>query len=525
MQRRDFLAAGTAGVALALSACERHAPIEGGFNGIDIARGHALRDGTWRGAPARTRRTGVLIVGGGVAGLAAARALRLQGIEDFALLELEDQAGGNARGARVNGVDCPMGAHYLPVPGDSDHVVQDLLEELGLRRRVAGRWEYDQIHLCHSPQERLFFQGHWQDGLLPVQGVPNVVLAQYRRFAQRIDALRRQAKFSIPVAAAKVAPLLLELDELSFANWLTREGFNDPHLRWYLDYCCRDDYGAGHESVSAWAGVHYFASRHGFQAPDTDREEYDAVLTWPQGNAWLTQRLAAPLGERLHGAQVVFRIAETRDGVEADAFDVTAHEQVRWQAQRCIVALPIFIAARIIENPPAVLRTAARGLRYSPWLVANAYVRAPLPIAPREAPPSWDNVLYGTAGLGYVDARHQDLDPTPRATVLSWYRPLGPSGYDAANVDGRQLLQDRAWSNWRDDLLIELSAAHPNLPELVTRIDITRYGHAMAIPTPGRLRQLGAPARVATGRLAFAHADWSGYSIFEEAFTRGHMAV
>ena len=27
-----------------------------------------------------------------------------------------------------------------------------------------------------------------------------------------------------------------------------------------------------------------------------------------------------------------------------------------------------------------------------------------------------------------------------------------------------------------------------------------------------------------TARLAFAHADWSGYSVFEEAFTRGHGA-
>jgi hypothetical protein len=26
------------------------------------------------------------------------------------------------------------------------------------------------------------------------------------------------------------------------------------------------------------------------------------------------------------------------------------------------------------------------------------------------------------------------------------------------------------------------------------------------------------------GRLRFAHADWSGYSVFEEAFTRGHAA-
>jgi hypothetical protein len=28
----------------------------------------------------------------------------------------------------------------------------------------------------------------------------------------------------------------------------------------------------------------------------------------------------------------------------------------------------------------------------------------------------------------------------------------------------------------------------------------------------------------AAPRLAFAHADWSGYSVFEEAFTLGHAA-
>jgi hypothetical protein len=418
-----------------------------------------------------------------------------------------------------------MGAHYLPVPGDDAHLVQDLLEELGLRRRVAGRWQYDERALCHSPQERLFFQGHWQDGLLPVQGVPAATLAQYRRFAGRIDALRRQARFSMPVAAAGLAPPLLELDALTFADWLTREGFDDPHLRWYLDYCCRDDYGAGHEYVSAWAGGHYFASRHGFDAPGDGDGEHDAVLTWPQGNAWLTQRLAAPLGERLYGAHAVLRIAQTREGIEVDSYDANARERVRWQAQRCIVALPIFVAARVVENPPPVLHEAAQGLHYSPWLVANIHIRAALPGKRDEAPPSWDNVLYGTPGLGYVDARHQSLDPTPRATVLSWYRPLGPSRYDAAGLDTRKWLQDRPWSGWRDDLLKELSAAHPELPDLVTRIAITRYGHAMAIPTPGRMRQLGAPARIVAGRLAFAHADWSGYSVFEEAFTRGHMAA
>ena len=51
------------------------------------------------------------------------------------------------------------------------------------------------------------------------------------------------------------------------AAWLAAEGLDDIRLRAYLDYACRDDYGAGLDTVSAWAGLHYFACRHGFDAP------------------------------------------------------------------------------------------------------------------------------------------------------------------------------------------------------------------------------------------------------------------
>ena len=528
MRRRSFL--GGAIGAATLPGCQPAHAIEGGFTGIDMARGHALRDGRMdSGTPQVTRRTRVLVAGGGVAGLAAARALRLQGIDDFALLELEDAAGGNARSGAVDGIACPLGAHYLPLPGDAASEVQDLLEELGLRRRVAGRWQYDEFALCHSPQERLFFRGEWQDGLLPLHGVGESTLAQYRRFARRIEALRRETRFVIPTLKAPLSSTLLALDAQPFASWLGREGFDDEHLLWLLDYCCRDDYGAGIAHVSAWAGLHYFASRHGFFAPGEDNGERDAVLTWPEGNGWLTRQLAAPLGERLHTGQVVTRIAQTRAGVELDAFDARSQQMLRWQAERCIVALPLFIALRVVENPPAWLRQAAAELTYAPWLVANVRIDAPLKDRPGAAP-SWDNVLYGTRGLGYVDARHQSLDPTPRATVLSWYRPLGPSRYDAASAAaGRQQLAAQPWRAWRDALLAELSVAHPDLAERATRIDITRYGHAMAIPSPGRLAQLqagqpGGRTVPREGRLSFAHADWAGYSIFEEAFTRGHIA-
>lgn len=516
---------------MALAGCEAPHAIEGGFTGIDVARGHALRDGALQtGAPATTRRTRVVIAGGGVAGLAAARALRLAGIEDFVLLELEDSAGGNSRGSQIAGIACPLGAHYLPVPGDEAHEVQDLLEELGLRRRVAGRWEYDERHLCHSPQERLFFEGAWQEGLLPVQGVKEATLAQYRLFSQRMAALQRETRFSIPTLRAEAAPALLALDAVPFAVWLDREGFADPHLRWYLDYCCRDDYGAGLDTVSAWAGIHYFASRHGFQAPgEPPSAERDAgVLTWPEGNGWLSRRLAAPLGERLYTGRVVIRVAAGRHGVEVDAFNAATQAVERWQAEHCILALPLFIAARVVENPPPALREAAGQLRYAPWLVANLHIDSALHDRPGAAP-SWDNVIYDDnpaqagryPGLGYVDATHQSLQAVPGATVLTYYRAFG---IEAA---GRKALYEQPWTHWRDSVLAELSVPHPDLPGKVTRMEVMRYGHAMSTPVPGvrgssALRALQAALPLPWRRLHFAHSDLSGYSVFEEAFTQGH---
>ncbi|HEY9224469.1 MAG TPA: hypothetical protein VIP27_10005, partial [Variovorax sp.] len=76
MQRRAFIGSALSAGAFALSGCDAPRAIAGGFTGIDVARGHALRDGAWRGgAPSAVRRTRVLVAGGGVAGLAAARAL------------------------------------------------------------------------------------------------------------------------------------------------------------------------------------------------------------------------------------------------------------------------------------------------------------------------------------------------------------------------------------------------------------------------------------------------------------------
>ena len=139
-----------------------------------------------------------------------------------------------------------------------------------------------------------------------------------------------------------------------------------------------------------------------------------------------------------------------------------------------------------------------------------------------------------------MDAGNQRLDRVSRQpTVLSYYQALGDW------ADGRKQLMAQPFAFWRDRIVNTLSEPHADLLLRATRMEITRYGHAMAIPRPGdqkilseialkanidkrkqllngeRVQSLPTPG---TARLSFAHSDWAGYSVLEEAFTRGHHA-
>jgi predicted NAD/FAD-binding protein len=315
-----------------------------------------------------------------------------------------------------------------------------------------------------------------------------------------------------------------ELERTSFAHWLDARGLTDVGLRWYLDYCCRDDYGAGLATVSAWAGLHYFASRHGFVAPGDPESERDAVFTWPEGNAWLVQRLAAPLADRLHLGRTVLALRESRHEVQALVRDEAGARLEVWSAGAVVLALPLHVALRLLAQPPAALVQAAATVAHAPWLVANLHLERPLLDRPG-APASWDNVIHhppgaGT-GLGYVDAMHQSLRPQPGPTVLT--------AYHALPLTERAGLLRADWRPWAERVLADLAPAHPDLRRRVTRVEMARWGHAMAIPRPGLQRHAALTAlRGPTGtfgRLRFAHSDLAGYSVFEEAFTLGMEAA
>jgi monoamine oxidase len=515
--RRDFLGAAAAAPAI-LGGCAKpddwRTRVDGRWIGDNAALGHRVRDAR-AGPPAnaRARRCDVLVVGSGIAGLTAARALQRAGLSDFAVLELEDEPGGNSRGHAMHGLRCPLGAHYLPLPGPSAPDIQAWLVEIGLARQTSGGLAWDERQLCHSPQERLYFNGRWQDGLLPNVPRDSATQAQYRRFARAVSEAGRLG-FALPTARAPWTPAHAALDAVTAAQWLRDQGIADPLLLAYLDYCCRDDYGAGAATVSAWALVHYFASRHGFAAPGDDGNDRDPVLTWPDGNAPLMQALRRPFADRLLTGRAVFRIDEGLHDVTAWAF--AGAEVERWTARHAIVATPLFIAAHVMSAPPAALAAAARQQRRAPWMVANLRLDG-LPLDRVGAPLSWDNVIHGSPSLGYVDAQHQSLARVVGERLLTAY-------WSFPDTERQRLLQ-MSWQDATQLILDDLRVVHPDLSERLLQVDIVRHGHAMAIPTPG-LRSSAALAAIpdSARRVGFAHADLSAYSVFEEAFTRGDAA-
>jgi hypothetical protein len=383
--------------------------------------------------------------------------------------------------------------------------------------------------LCHSPQERLFIEGRWTEGLLPALDAAPGLREALRKMARLVDEASGAAAWRIPTRLAPWSPALAALDGVSFDAWLEAQQVRHPVLRAYLDYCCRDDYGASSAQVSAWAGVHYFAARHGFSPGEgTDAAaDTDPVLTWPEGNAWLARRLAEPRRARIETGTVALAVRETAACVEVLAWSASTDRLRRIRAHQVVLAVPLFVAGRVVEQPPAALREAVGAMQWAPWLVSNLLLDAPLADGPGAAP-AWDNVIAASPALGYVDATHQALDPRRGTTVLTHYWALG--GRSAAELAaGRARLLGADWRDWAREVLLDLARAQPDVVGKVRGIELARYGHAMSVPVVGvrgsaALAALSAPARSGQ-RVHFAHADLSGYSVFEEAFFHGERAA
>lgn len=438
-----------------------------------------------------------MIIGGGIAGLSAAWWMRRLGFDEFVLLELEESLGGNSRSGRNEISAYPWGAHYVPLPDRRIPLVETLFSELGVLR--DGRW--DSNHLSREPLIRLFVDGEWTPGIEPGPSSSQAVLDQFDRFWDRVAYYRHGGEFTIPIRLPRGTA---DLDSISMKTWMVEQGFFHDRLRWYVDYACRDDYGCSYEQASAWAGIHYFAAR---------AESDEGYLSWPEGNGWIVDRLRQKLASRVRTGTPVRQIRSLNKRLEV----VT--ERITYECEAVVFAAPTFLAPYLIpelapELPPL------GSFSYSPWYTANLVIDEP----PSEegAPPAWENIVYDSAGLGYVIATHQHAGASRAPAVWTYYRALT---HRTPRIE-RQALLDVSWSARKEEVLSDLERAHPNIRNCVARLDIMRLGHGMIRPEPDFLTS-SVRQRLADwkGPIQFANSDLSGISVFEEAQYRGVRAA
>lgn len=493
LDRRKFLETGSAAlIGLSLKSEKK---IEGSFVNDSFQMGHLLRDRAAFPPAQRTEKFQVVIVGGGIAGLSAAWRLRKRGFTDFVLLEMNSQPGGNARWGENEVTAYPWAAHYVPVPGPKATYLRELFEDLGVLKN--GLWE--ERYLAFSPQERLFLYGRWQEGIEPAVGLTQKDREQFLRLDSLFTEFRKRGSFTIPLELGR-SSVEENLDRISFLDWLREQGFDSRLLLWYMNYACRDDYGALAADTSAWAGVHYFSSRE---------PEEEGPLTWPEGNGWITRRILERVSENIRTGQMVHRITLTRRGVSVFSGDT------EYQAQFLIFAAPTFLAPYLFEDFPKL-----HDFVYSPWLTANlALERYP---ESRGADSSWDTVFLDSPTLGYVDAMHQSLRTHVDRTVWTFYWALA----EGSPSQNRQLLLEKDWTYWKEAILHDLERVHHDIRQCVSRIDIMRMGHAMIRPAVG---SVFSEERRLVGRFHerafFANSDLSAISIFEEAQYHGVEAA
>ncbi|HTF81373.1 MAG TPA: FAD-dependent oxidoreductase, partial [Cytophagales bacterium] len=456
-------------------------------------------------------------------GLSAARQLLNNNYKDFRLIELEDQSGGNARyGSNATG-RFPLGAHYLPLPDPKFGELIDFLKEVKLITHVdaSGLPHYDEKYLCHDPDERLFIHGHWQEGLIPKFGVDEDDALQLDRFLAMMDTYKKakgfdgKYAFDIPVDHSSADDTYRKLDNISMEAFLQSHGFNSPYLKWYVNYCCKDDFGSTLQETSAWAGIHYFAARKG-QASNADAGH---VLTWPEGNGWLAAQLAAMCSEHIMASCTAFAIHKNLEGgYEVDYIDHRTQTIKRVVARRIIFSCPSFVLKHFKTNIKALKERPTASFEYSTWIVANAEVDAHHLSERNGFPLCWDNVIYGSASLGYINSSHQHVARHRPTYNFTWYHLLHDSGKGT-----RKKALNSPPSRWVDLMVQDVQKVYSTFEDSLITCDVCVWGHAMIKPGIGFIwgKERANAQQNIDNALFFAHTELSGMSIFEEGFTRG----
>ena len=436
----------------------------------------------------RVKKVDVVVVGAGISGLAAARAVKQKG-HSVVVLEARDRVGGRLLNAPIAGGHITeIGGEYV---GPTQDRIKALADAVGVKRFATYN---DGKNVLLGEGQRSLYDA--------VPGIPSDPETQKGVLDWfKIDALAKEVGVKAPWNAKRAA----ELDRQTLADWRDAN-VSTARGRAIFDVAAKAVWGAEPRELSLLYAAYYVAA-------SGDAKTAGSILRLSTtgggaqeerfigGSQMVPIKVAEGLGSAVRLSHPVRHIARRGNGVRVVADGLTI------DARRAIVAVPPVLAARI---------------RFTPGLPAakKAILKAMTPGAYVKAEAVYDRPFWRDAGLSGQSA----LDAALANTTFDNSPPDGSVGVLFGFVGGdsaRRYLAmapaDRRAAVLEDFVTVvgDQARTPTDFIESQWHEDPWTRGCPVGHLAPGVLHKHGAHLRTPFGPVHFAGTEtsdyWTGY--------------